>query len=103
MNRLKISLAIVALVAAAGTTMAFKSPNSGNFTNPYWQYVPAPSGPTDPANYMELPGLPDCVGKGEICAIQAPASGSEPVISPSLKSRIENQVTSSGDVFVQGD
>ncbi|MFI5160447.1 MAG: hypothetical protein ACHQHN_04180 [Sphingobacteriales bacterium] len=107
MKRFKINMTIAALLLGCVAAFAFKAPQPKPFTNPYWQYVPAMSGPTDPANYTKLPGSPVCSGSTVICAIQAPAQSAphtnEPSINSGLTTRINDLNTGNGDVFLQGN
>lgn len=101
MKRIKINLAIVAMLFGVTAAFAFKAP-AHQFTNPTWQYQGGAV--TDPASYMEVSGNPTCGTSGNLCQIVAPEDPSnpgEPLINSSLASRISSKNTSDHDVFLQ--
>jgi hypothetical protein len=103
MNRIKINLALVAMVLGCTMAVAFKAPVKPD-TDPFWAYDGSGS-VTDPSNYVELPGGPMCHGTTNICAIEAPAqtgvSPAQPSIDSNLATRITNKNTTAGDVILK--
>ena len=98
MKNSKVSLAIIAIVFGLTAAFGFKAPVR-HAANDYWLYN-GTGNPTSPSSYTETSG-DGCSGSTSLCEIFAPASGSQPVISSGLKTRIENLDTRDGDVFLQ--
>jgi hypothetical protein len=99
MNRFKINSSVIAIVLGLSAAFAFKAPAARHLTNPLWEYN-GTTDPTLPSSYSPTTGVP-CSGSDAICTIEAPANGSQPVISNELKTRIQNHDTAAGDVFLQ--
>jgi hypothetical protein len=98
MKRIKISVSLLAIVLGLSSVFAFKAPER-HATNQYWLYN-GTGDPTAPGSYTETTG-DGCSGNTSLCEILAPASGSQPVISSGLKTRIQNLDTRDNDVFLQ--
>lgn len=77
MNTKKIYLGLVAILMLATATFAFQAPVKtapATLAVEWFQYNGG--GISDPNNYSELPGMPDCNSGSTLCAIQAPENGS---------------------------
>jgi len=101
MTRIKLNLALIALVLGCTLAFAFKAPARYTTANEAWTYVSGPV--TSPSSYSL--GQPTCPqGSNNICYIEAPSDGqmpAEPVINSDLATRISNKDTSDGDVFLK--
>ena len=103
MKRIKLNFGLAAMVLGLSATFAFKAPvKAKHFDNPFWHYVSGD--PTQSSSYTRDSGTPDCPGSTNMCAIEAPASTSnpnQPAISSQLAQRIESKDTSQGDVLLK--
>lgn len=76
MKNMKINTGILALIIGAFAAFAFNAPEKkapAVMAVQWFSYNGL--GISDPNNYSELPGAPDCDGSGSLCAIQAPEDG----------------------------
>lgn len=103
MKRIKLNLAIVALMLGSVAAFAFKSPQPKPFSNPFWHYNGG--NPDLPGSYTKVTGMPFCPGTTDLCAIEAPqqtgVTPAQPVISNDLKGRIDALNGTAGDVLLQ--
>jgi hypothetical protein len=101
MKRIKLNLALVAMVLGCTLAFAFKAPVKTASANQAWAYVSGTE--TNPNSYTA--GQPPCdPGSANICYIEAPSNGAspaKPVINPALASRITNRDGSLSDVFLK--
>ena len=103
---------LLTVIIGAGTIMSMKAPGEtkakaptenkptkhkskikAKFTTSWFTYNGSGS-ITDPANYTEVSGTPDCPGTASMCSVQATVgSDSKPVINQALQSEINTAVT----------
>lgn len=72
----KVNFGLIALIIGASVAFAFNSPakKSSNSLAVQW-FLYNGGGISNPNNYSELPGMPECAGSGVLCAIEAPENG----------------------------
>jgi hypothetical protein len=101
MKRIKLNLALIAMVLGCTVAFAFKAPAKRATLNEPWTYVSGPV--TSPSSYSA--GQPSCPqGSNNICYIEAPSDGNtpaEPVISTDLATKITDKNTMGGEVFLK--
>lgn len=76
MHQLKKSVGFIALFFGVLLALAFKAPEAKqeSVSEVKW-FSYNGMGQTDPSNYTELPGEPECDAEGSLCAIQALEDG----------------------------
>ncbi|WP_345949030.1 hypothetical protein ABDD95_19470 [Mucilaginibacter sp. PAMB04274] len=107
-NKIAVSIALLFFVLlGAGTMMAMKAPTekkAAKFATSWFTYDGSGS-ITDPLNYVQVSGTPDCPGTTSMCSIQATVgSNSKPVITSALQTEINNAVNNhspSSNVLLQ--
>lgn len=101
MKRIKLNVALVAMVLGCTLAFAFKAPVKKVPFDQAWAY--GGGSETDPNSYSA--GQPACdPGTTHICYIEAPSNGghpARPVISPALAGRITARDGSMSDVFLK--
>lgn len=72
----KINFGLVALLVGASAAFAFNAPakKASNGLAVQW-FLYNGGGTSNPNNYSELPGMPECAGGGLLCAIEAEENG----------------------------
>ena len=78
MKRIKINLAIFAVILATGAAFAFKAPSTVKHKTADVWYQFNGGSQSSPSNYTKLAGDPACNGSGALCAIQGPDNGTHP-------------------------
>jgi len=95
-NKFMAIVAMFTIVLGVGAAIAMKAPEKNNkkpLATSWFTYSGSGS-ITDPANYTEVSGTPDCPGTTSMCSIQATVgSGSKPDITPALQTEINNAVS----------
>jgi len=106
-NKVMAVAAMFTVLLGVGAAIAMKAPEKTSkaaFTTSWFTYDGSGS-ITDPANYVEVSGTPNCPGTTSMCSIQATVgSNSKPVITPALQTEINNAVNNhqpSADVLLQ--
>jgi len=100
MKRIKLNLAMIAMVAATAFVFAFK-PAPKQFDDSLWAYQSGTV--TDGSSYAPLDGE-SCEGEDNICAVMAPEDPSNPghpFLDSDLQTRITNKDTRDDDVFLK--
>jgi hypothetical protein len=107
MKKMNLSLSLVAVFLGIGLALTHSAPvkaAKAGVAVSWFTYNGAGS-VTDPANYTQVSGTPDCPGTTIMCAIQATVgTGSKPVITSSLSSEINFDLahqTDSGNVSLR--
>lgn len=77
MKRLKINLALLAVLLGVTSSFAFKSSNvhKAHKQTEVWFMLTAGADPTKPASYTKISGDPPCPGTLHLCAIEGPDQG----------------------------
>jgi hypothetical protein len=107
-NKVMAIVAMFTIVLGVGIAMASTHEtakiNKAHFATSWFAYDGSGS-ITDPLNYVEVSGTPDCPGTTSVCSIQATVgSNSKPVITSALQTEINNAVNNhspSSNVLLQ--
>lgn len=76
MKKFKINFGFIALFFGVLAALAFKAPEAKQEVAEGIQWFSFEGDdPSDPQDYVELPGPPDCDGASDLCAIQAEENG----------------------------
>lgn len=94
-NKLMAIVAMFVMMLGVGAAIAMKVPekkSKAKFATSWFTYNGS-GNVTDPANYTQVSGNPNCPGSTNMCSVQATVgTGSKPVLTDALKAEINNAI-----------